>query len=108
MVLTIPVYRTPPDDASGIRERESGRLGIVRRKVVNRLIPGRTWGSGFAFCCLALMLPGPAQGQVATFGRTVADHFLEWTGRDSDGVSPITVKQLARLIDDLDKKLYGY
>ena len=68
----------------------------------------RSLGLSVAMCCLALTVSGEAHGQVAEFGQAVVDEFMDWTGLDSAGTSSLSVRQLAHLIDDLDKKLYKY
>ncbi len=70
----------------------------------------RTLWSGLSIVWLALMLPGPARGQgtVAALGEQMVEQFREWTGWEDDGTSPMSVHQIACLIDCLDKKLYKY
>jgi hypothetical protein len=70
----------------------------------------RTLVLGFVACCLAWIMPGPArgQGQVGAFTENIVDQFLDWTGLELDGSSPTSVRQLACMIDCLDKKLFGY
>jgi hypothetical protein len=63
---------------------------------------------GLAVWCWLVGASAPVRGQGATWGETIVDQFLEWTGLEPDGSSPLTVRQIAGLIDELDKKLYHY
>ena len=65
-------------------------------------------GLGLAACCIALAAPGRVHGQVMEFGQTVFERFCEVTGLEDVCPSTLSVKQLACLIDCLDKKLYCY
>ncbi len=76
---------------------------------MERLTRLKSLALGLAAGCLALVQSGQAHGQMTGLGQMVVDRFSEATGYEADECPPIvTVNDLARLIDHLDKKLYHY